>query len=208
MERPMEEANGDVIAVVLAAGRARRFGSDKRLIHLEGGCTLLNRTLSVVIPNFSTTYVVLKETDDPQVLLFPAYLRQVKIIRAPHADGGLGSSIADAFCILKTDHGMAAAIFLGDMPWLLPATCRKLITCAAAEKIIRPHYTGQLGHPVIFGRDFWAELQQVKGENGARELFQRYAKSCLWVEVDDPGVTLDIDYPVDIKNNEYLVSNR
>jgi molybdenum cofactor cytidylyltransferase len=199
MERPTGLVNGDVIAIVLAAGRSKRFGSDKRLTPLADGEALLSQTLSAVVPNFLHTYVVLKAEDDPQALLQSTYLQQVQILKAPNADGGLGSSLADAFRLLQNAHGLAAAIFLGDMPWLLPATCQTLIALATTENIIRPRYKGQAGHPVIFGRTFWSELQQVKGEAGARELFKQRAQHCIWVDVEDPGVTLDIDYPDDLQ---------
>ena len=199
MERPTGSANDDVIAIVLAAGRSKRFGSDKRLVSLAGGDTLLSQTLSVVLPNFPHTYLVIKSEDDPKALLSRTYLQQVTILRAPHADCGLGSSLADAFHRLRDAHGLAAAIFLGDMPWLLPATCQNLIAVATAENIVRPRYKGQAGHPVIFGRNFWSELRQVKGEGGARELFKHHIQHCIWVDVDDAGVTLDIDYPGDLQ---------
>ncbi|MEH6354924.1 MAG: nucleotidyltransferase family protein [Marinobacter sp.] len=198
MELPTRLANGDVIAILLAAGRSKRFGSDKRLTPLAGGETLLSQTLSVVLPDFLHTYVVLKAEDDPKALLSQAYLQQVQILRAPHANCGLGSSLADAFQVLQNADGLAAAIFLGDMPWLSPATCQKLIAFATAENIVRPRYKGQVGHPVIFGRNFWSELEQVSGEEGARALFKRLIQHCIWVDVDDPGVTLDIDYPGDL----------
>lgn len=203
MERPTGLVNGDVIAIVLAAGRSQRFGSDKRLTLFADGETLLSQTLSAVLPNFSHTYVVLKAEDDPQALLSQAHLQQVQILRAPHANCGLGSSLADAFQMLQNADGLAAAIFLGDMPWLSPATCQKLIAFATAENIVRPRYKGQAGHPVIFGRNFWSELQQVKGEEGARELFKHRIQHCIWVDVDDPGVTLDIDYRGDLQKMSF-----
>ena len=202
METPIGVANDDVIAIVLAAGRSKRFGSDKRLTPFADGETLLSQTLSAVLPNFSHTYVVLKAEDDPKALLSPTYLQQVQILRAPHADCGLGSSLADAFQVLQDAHGLAAAIFLGDMPWLLPATCQNLIAVATAENIVRPRYKGQAGHPVIFGRNFWSELEQVSGEEGARVLFKHRIQHCIWVDVDDPGVALDIDYPADLPPKE------
>jgi len=199
MERPTGSANDDVIAIVLAAGRSKRFGSDKRLVSLAGGDTLLSQTLSVVLPNFPHTYLVIKSEDDPKALLSRTYLQQVTILRAPHADCGLGSSLADAFQVLQDAHGLAAAIFLGDMPWLWPATCQNLIAVATAENIVRPRYKGQVGHPVIFGHNFWPELEQISGEEGARVLFKRCIQHCVWVDVDDPGVTLDIDYRGDLQ---------
>jgi len=69
MEMPKEAANGDVIAIVLAAGRSQRFGSDKRLTLFADGETLLSQTLSAVLPDFPHTYRVIKAEDDPHVLL-------------------------------------------------------------------------------------------------------------------------------------------
>ncbi|WP_144012689.1 nucleotidyltransferase family protein [Marinobacter sp. BSs20148] len=199
MEMPKEAANGDVIAIVLAAGRSQRFGSDKRLTPFADGETLLSQTLSAVLPDFPHTYLVIKAEDDPHVLLSQAYLNQVHILRAPQANCGLGNSLADAFQMLQNAHGLAAAIFLGDMPWLSPATCQRLIALATAENIVRPRYKSQVGHPVIFGRNFWSELRKVKGEDGAREFFKHHIQHCIWVDVDDAGVTLDIDYPGDLQ---------
>ena len=199
METPIGVANGNVIAIVLAAGRSQRFGSDKRLTPFADGETLLSQTLSVVLPNFLHTYVVLKAEDDPRALLSPTHLQQVQVLRAPHANCGLGSSLADAFQGLQNADGLAAAVFLGDMPWLLTATCQKLIVFATSENIVRPRYKGRAGHPVVFGRNFWSELQQVRGEEGARALFKRLIQHCTWVDVDDPGVTQDIDYPADLQ---------
>jgi molybdenum cofactor cytidylyltransferase len=203
MEMPSKSANSDVIAIVLAAGRSKRFGSDKRLTTFADGATLLGQTLSVVLSDFSNTYVVLKVEDDLQALLSPRHLKQVQILRAPHADCGLGSSLADAFHRLQNANGLAAAVFLGDMPWLLPATCQTLIAFATSANIVRPRYKGRAGHPVIFGRNFWSELQQVKGEEGARALFKRYIQHCIWVDVDDPGVVQDIDYPADLQPKSF-----
>lgn len=203
METPVKGVNGDIIAIVLAAGRSRRFGADKRLTSLAGGNTLLNQTLSTVLSHFLQTYVVLKAEDNPQALLSPAYLQQVGILRASHADCGLGSSLADAFQMLHKSRGLAAAIFLGDMPWLSPATCQKLNAFVTAENIVRPRYKGKVGHPVIFGRHFWPELQRAEGEGGAREVFKRRIEHCIWVDVDDPGVILDIDYPDDVQKTGF-----
>lgn len=186
-------------AVVLAAGRSQRFGSNKRLTLFADGEIVSGQTLSAVFSNFSHTYVVLKAEDYPKALLSPTYLQKVQILRAPQANCGLGSSFADAFQMLQNAYGLAVAIFLGDMPWLSPATCQKLIALAAAENIVLPRYKSQVGHLVILGRNFWSELRQVKGEEGARELFKYHRQHCVWVDVDDPGVTLDIDYPGDLQ---------
>jgi hypothetical protein len=87
-------------AIALAAGRLQRFGSNKRLTLFADGETLSGQKLSAVLPNFSRTYVMLKAKDNPKALLSPTYLQQVQILRAPHANCGLGSSLADAFQVL------------------------------------------------------------------------------------------------------------
>ena len=92
----------------------------------------------------------------------------------------------------------AVAVMLGDMPWIQPATCQALGHAASASRIVRPRHTGQAGHPVLFGRQFWPELAHLRGDRGAREVLKTHADSCDFIDVDDPGIVLDIDVPADL----------
>lgn len=188
------------VAVILAAGASRRFGAaDKRLARLPSGRTLLAATLSTASAAFSRLRVVLREDDEPVALGLPA---DTPILRAPRAADGLGASLADAFAALAADPALAeapaAAVLLGDMPNIAPATLEALRDRAAPGRIVRPRHAGRAGHPVLFGRDFWAELAALGGDEGARHVVGRHRARCHELEIDDTGIHLDIDVADDL----------
>ncbi|GEK74361.1 MULTISPECIES: nucleotidyltransferase family protein [Halomonas] len=188
------------VAVILAAGASRRFGAtDKRLARLPSGRTLLAATLATASVVFPRLWVVLREDDDPVALgLAP----DTPILRAHRAADGLGASLADAFAALCSDPSLsrapAAAVLLGDMPGIAPETLAALRDAAGPGRIVRPRHAGRPGHPVLFGRDVWAELAALDGDEGARRAIAHHRDCSHEIGVDDPGIHLDIDAPDDL----------
>ncbi|PAV93811.1 hypothetical protein WR25_19071 [Diploscapter pachys] len=81
------------------------------------------------------------------------------------------------------------------MPWIGAETFRRLLASAAPSVIVVPRHQGQNGHPVVFGRDYWAELTLLAGDEGARSVLRRHASSVLLLELQDSGVLRDVDTP-------------
>lgn len=192
-----------VVAVILAAGASRRFGAeDKRRARLPEGRTLLATAVANAAV-FPTLRVVIRDEDDPRALGLEA---DTPVIRAPHACGGLGASLADAFTALADDSELAevaaAAVLLGDMPGLQADTLRLLQRHAGRERIVRLHHAGRPGHPVVFGRDLWPALTTLHGDAGARGVIQRHRDRYHEVEVNDPGIHLDIDTIADLASGQ------
>ncbi|MEO4045638.1 nucleotidyltransferase family protein [Pseudomonas sp. CAU 1711] len=181
-----------VLALVLAAGAGRRFGSDKRLARLADGRGLLAASVERAQALFGEVWVVLREEDDPQALGLPPAVRP---IRCADAALGMGHSLAAGARALREEPGEAMAVLLGDMPWVAPATLQALQAAASAERILFPLYRGERGHPVLFGRRFWGELEALHGDQGARAVLATHPQACLGLELDDPGVLRDVDEP-------------
>ncbi|MDP3817216.1 nucleotidyltransferase family protein [Pseudomonas sp.] len=181
-----------VIALLLAAGRGTRFGSDKRLARLADGRTLLAASLARAQQVFDEVHLLLRPEDDLQALGLPPHCR---VIRCAEAEQGMGRSLAWGIQTLADSDAEAIAVLLGDMPWIAAASLRQLCVQATAERILYPLYQGQRGHPVLFGRSFWSDLQQLSGDEGARGLLQANPMACYGIELDDPGVVQDVDLP-------------
>ncbi|MDN3557361.1 nucleotidyltransferase family protein [Halomonas maura] len=185
-----------VVALVLAAGRARRYGSDKRLAHLPQRGPLLAATLATLRPHFGEIRVVLGIEDDPVHL---GIAKDIGIIVADTAEQGMGASLAAGIRALSTEsQALAVAVMLGDMPWLSEDTFALLCSRASDRAIVRPFYRGQGGHPVLFGRCFWGSLEQLTDDEGARSVVRRHRDACIEIKVQDPGVMEDVDRPVDL----------
>lgn len=189
------QARARCAALVLAAGRGTRFGSDKRKAVLADGQGLLASTLKQVQACFDPVYVVVRCDDDPQTLGIDA---QVHIVRAAQAADGMGASLAVGITALASIDAPAVAVLLGDMPWIAPRTFEHLLGHLAAERIVLPCYQGRRGHPVIFGRHFWAALTRLQGDQGGRPVIEANPHACLVLDLDDPGILRDIDTPADI----------
>jgi molybdenum cofactor cytidylyltransferase len=56
-------------------------------------------------------------------------------------------------------------------------------------------HDGKRGHPVLFDRALFDELLSTRLEEGARSLIRAHASEVAEVEVDDPGVLIDVDTP-------------
>jgi molybdenum cofactor cytidylyltransferase len=195
--------------IILAAGRGRRFGSDKRRHVLAGGGSLLARSVALYSAAFPHTVVVLRPDDpDPSVLLGSVNLSQPdgplqpgpRFVRAVDADLGMGHSLAaGANAAAEWSYLFVA---LADMPWVQPATLAHLrgrleraLAAARTDAIVQPVHAGTPGHPVGFAAHYRAELCQLSGDAGARSVISRHAAQVEKLEVADPGVLRDLDTP-------------
>jgi molybdenum cofactor cytidylyltransferase len=181
-----------VVALVLAAGRGTRFGSDKRRATLADGRSLLAHSVERARAVFDDVRVVLREGEPGEAFGLPGDCR---VIVSPDAASGMGHSLAAGAWSLLDSPARAVAILLGDMPWIESATLRQLAEAASASTIVLPRHAGQQGHPVIFGRDFWPALGQLGGDEGARSVVRAQRDCCVVVEVADAGVLRDVDTP-------------
>ncbi len=58
-----------------------------------------------------------------------------------------------------------------------------------------PLWNGKRGHPVLWARRFFPEMEDIRGDVGARHLLGEHADQVYEVPVDDDGVLLDVDSP-------------
>ncbi|WP_416467680.1 nucleotidyltransferase family protein [Pseudomonas sp. LFS044] len=181
-----------VVALVLAAGRSVRFGGDKRRATLADGRSLLVHSVERACSVFGDVRVVLREGERAEDLGLPAGCR---VIASPQAALGMGHSLAAGTASLIDSDAQAVAILLGDMPWIARATFGQLISAAGASTIVLPQHDGRQGHPVLFGRDFWAALSRLTGDEGARSVVRAHPANCIRLDVEDPGVLQDVDRP-------------
>lgn len=205
-----------VTALVLAAGCARRFGSDKRRARLADGSTLLGATLSRFLPCFPEVAVVLRPSDDPAAFEIPAGVTVIRTGEGPFEDaGGMGDSLAaGAAWMVARGESDALAVALGDMAWVSGDTLSRLTAAAGDARIVRPVSSAtdrdglRFGHPIIFGRRFWPALAALSGDEGARRLLKRHASACVDIAVPDEGIHADADRPETLLAHERAFGDR
>ncbi|ERI54516.1 hypothetical protein N878_00360 [Pseudomonas sp. EGD-AK9] len=182
-----------VAGLVLAAGFSRRFGSDKRYARLGTGQTLLGASLVLPSTLLEEVWVVLRPEDDSAALGVPA---QVKVIRSPGAELGMGHSLASGVQrVSQMTIASAIAVFLGDMPWIGADSMGYLLALASPEHIVVPTIREQPGHPVLFGRRFWPALQSLTGDAGGKSVLRANPQAVRYLPLNDLGMLRDIDTP-------------
>lgn len=180
--------------LALAAGRAERFGSDKRFARLGNGRGVLDQFLARA--EASGLPVLLCLADHEIELAGKIRRERVQCVLCRRSVEGMGGTLAEGVTRIPGWDG--ALIALADMPWVEPATYRCLAQRLAPDRICVPTCLGERGHPVGFGRAYFDELSRLGGDSGARSVLARHPRAIEEVAVDDPAIRIDIDRPRDL----------
>jgi molybdenum cofactor cytidylyltransferase len=185
-----------VAAIVLAAGQSRRMGAQNKLLADIDGKPMVARTLDAVMQSAvaSVTVVLGHEAEQVRAVLAD---RRVTFTDNPDFEAGLSTSLKRGLAAIPDDSD-AVLICLGDMPRISADEINLLIDAFApnaGHAICVPTYRGKRGNPVLLGRRFFAEIQDVSGDAGARYLIGAYPDLVYEVAMEGDAVLLDIDTP-------------
>jgi len=186
------------MVVVLAAGRGSRFrGLDHKLAQALGASSVLAMTLRQVLAS-RLPMVVVTTAALAQIAAGTVATRDIVVLPDVGTPGpeplGMGYSIACGVGARPNATGWL--ILPGDMPMVLPSTLQAVAHELNEHAVVYAQHRGRRGHPVGFAAELYSELVALNGDEGARRLVGRYPAH--GVEVDDPGVLIDIDTQADL----------
>jgi molybdenum cofactor cytidylyltransferase len=187
----------NICVLVLAAGRATRFGADKRLAVLPGGIRVIDTVLQE-IKQSGLPFLVCLGADDA-ALAGELQQRDIAVHRCARATEGMGGTLAEGISQIAAYDGVLVS--LSDMPWIKATTYAAVAAGLSAGEICVPRYELRSGHPVGFPARYFPELAALGGDSGARSLLEKYAISVHEVPVDDPAIHRDIDLPADLQRS-------
>ena len=191
---PAVAERGQVAAVVLAAGRASRMGSNKLVAVLDGEPVVRHTVRSVLASRAKPVLVVTGH--EPEQVRAALDGLDVQFVHNPdYADGMSTSLRAGLSAAGQVD---AALVCLGDMPRLQPGHFDTLIDAYFAGNpgdIVVPTFDRKRGNPVLWPRKFFADIAELAGDVGARALIDRYADQVRLVAINDSAILVDVDTP-------------
>jgi molybdenum cofactor cytidylyltransferase len=193
-EPSVRAGEGRIAAIVLAAGRASRMGSNKLVAELDGE-PIVRRTVRAVLGSQARPVVVVTGHEADAVAGALAGL-DVRLVHNPDFADGMSTSLRVGIVAVGTMD--AALICLGDMPRLRPEHFDAVIGAFRAgdpAEIVVPTFDRKRGNPVLWPRHYFAEIAALSGDVGARALIDRHADRVRLVTIADSAILVDVDTP-------------
>lgn len=196
----MTDERPQVAGVLLAAGTSDRFGSRNKLLAPYDGEPLVRHAAETLVA-----------ADVDPVIVVVGYEAQrvrdaledvpVETVENRAFDAGQSTSVRTGVREARArSESIDAVLFaLGDMPHVDPDSVDALVSAyaAGAGPVLAAAYDGERGNPVLFDREYFDALDDLSGDVGGRRLVLGSGGSDL-VDVDDPGVRVDVDDPSDL----------
>ena len=179
-------------AILLAAGESKRMGEPKQLMPLSKH-TLLEQAIDNLL-NSSVDETIVVVGHKAEEITRAIATKPVKIMFNPNYRQGMSTSIV-AGLILVDPKSQAVMLALGDQPLVESRTMNQLIDAFNSHDkgIAVPTHRGKRGHPIIFNIKYKAELLELEGDIGGREIIRQHPDDVLEVAVDSASVISDIN---------------
>lgn len=186
-----------VAAILLAAGRSRRFGRDNKLLADIGGEPLVRRTARTLLASRARPVIVVTGFERERLAAALAGL-DLGLVHNPSYEQGLGASLARGIDAVP-GAAAGAMICLADMPGTTAALADRLLAAFAqangARIVVPVDADGRQGNPVIWPRRLFDPLREVEGDRGGKDMLTAQWNQTVRVPVDDATVFDDVDTP-------------
>jgi molybdenum cofactor cytidylyltransferase len=173
------------------------MGQAKQLLAL-GESTVLAQTLGYVqAATLEEIVIVLGASAEAIRGQLPSP-QELKIVVNQAYQQGIASSLRAGLSAVAPNSD-AALIILGDQPFIRPQTLNRIVEeyRRSQAQIVIPMHQGKRGNPVLLDRSVFAEVMALEGDTGSRAIFAKHLDQIVNVEVEDEGIVLDLDDPVD-----------
>jgi molybdenum cofactor cytidylyltransferase len=192
--------NPEIGVIILAAGSSSRLqGEPKQLLEFKGK-TLLRRACETVLQTKLSTVVVLgkhheklrKEIED----------LPLKIAFNENWESGISSSIKKGLSVFAGENPDAVIFMLCDQPLVTTETLERLRDAFIESKkpIAACRYENTIGVPALFAREIYAELEDLRNDEGAKKIIVKDLNRTALVAA--PEAAFDVDTLQDFKRLE------
>jgi molybdenum cofactor cytidylyltransferase len=184
-----------IVGVLLAAGGATRFGSQKLIASYRDEPLVQHaaRLLRVV-----TDEVIAVIGNDAEAVRHALADADVRIVENGEWRDGLSTSLRAGIRAVP-QNAAAIIVALGDQPEMDSSVARALVEQwrATGLPIVTARYRGVRAPPVLIAREVFEEAEMLHGDYGAKQLMDRMPGRVAFVDVDTP-IPFDVDTPTDL----------
>ncbi len=184
--------------IILAAGESTRLGRPKQLVPFAGRSLLRHAAATALASVCRPVAVVLGAHADRLEAELTGL--SVTIVKNSSWETGLSSSIRAGLEALSVRGGDGGAGEVGSLVIMLcdqPLVSRELLDRLVevhgltGRGIVASEYGGTVGVPALFGREYYAELGALTGDQGAKGIVARHAAEVERVPFPKGGLDID-----------------
>jgi molybdenum cofactor cytidylyltransferase len=196
-ERLVHAVHERTAGIILAAGGSSRFGQPKQLLDFHGKPfirAIAEKAVSagldpVVVVTGSNGNEVKQAVDGCPVL----------VVENPEWEKGQSTSIRAGLSGLPSICG-GAVFLLSDQPQVTVEVLRSLAEYHSRDlpAVLAPYVNEQRANPVLFDRETFGDLLNLKADQGGRAIFSKFSPA--YMEWADDRLLMDVDTPEDYHN--------
>jgi molybdenum cofactor cytidylyltransferase len=184
-----------IAALLLAAGRSSRMGTNKMLAEIDGR-PMIARTAQRLLSSHARPIIAVLGNEADAVDAALGKLPIERVMNPEFADG-MSTSLVRGLAALPAD-AAGVVVCLGDMPLITGRDIDRLVAAfnpLEGRAIVVPTRRGKRGNPILWARQFVPEMMALSGDQGARKLIEEHADLVAEVEMDSDAIFIDIDTP-------------
>jgi molybdenum cofactor cytidylyltransferase len=173
------------------------MGRSKLDLPWPQGGTVLGRVLDVLMEGGVDDCVVVTGGHRRRVEKIAAG-RKVRVAHNPsYETEEMLASIKVGLRALKDGPVQGVLIMPADHPTVQKDTVAGLIASwqEKPDNIWIPSHQRRRGHPILVPRAYWPAVMSEQGDRGLRSFLDREENRILHLNVDDPGIRMDVDDP-------------
>ncbi len=173
----------DIGIVLLAAGKSKRYGSNKLLAEVDGKQMFMHITdLAAGYPACGKVIV----TRFPEIEDY-AEKKGIHVVKNEHPEEGISYSLRLGLsAILKNAPDIKGVLFaVCDQPYLEERSMEKMLELAYQnqDKIICAASEGENGNPVYWGKIYFPELMETSGDVGGKQIMRKYESDVIRCQI-------------------------
>lgn len=155
-------------AVVLAAGKASRFGSPKQLLEIDGE-TLIDRACRTALEAGCEPVLRVLGAHSEAILGQPCPEHVETLVHAGWEDG-MGSSLSAGVCVLleRVPELDAVFVMLADQPMVTADLLGEMRAQLSESGVVLCDHGKATGPPALFAKQHFDELMALHGDRGAK----------------------------------------
>ena len=183
---------GEVVAILLAAGRSRRMGAFKPLLPF-GKTTVIQNCLNNLRAGGVEDVVVVAGHRAAELKASLVEIEAIHFIVNPDPKSEMSASIACGVQALPAT-ARAVLIALTDQPAIPPSLIQSILDAwRAGSRLIIPQYKERGGHPVLIDLEFREELLSLDRQRGLKAFFDAHKHQVRRLKVDSSYIARDMD---------------